>query len=108
MVGCPAVTLLIAASVLIEQRWTRGQAASLRPPKANWLDRDRTTTGTGTGLGRSIVRFATVAQGGTVQAEARPEGGLAVRVTLQASDETKQSHESRLRRRFEIQAPLEA
>lgn len=39
----------------------------------------------GTGLGLSIVRSATLAHGGTVHAEARAEGGLAITVTLPAS-----------------------
>jgi signal transduction histidine kinase len=36
----------------------------------------------GAGLGLSIVRAVAVAHGGDVQAEARPDGGLVVTVTL--------------------------
>jgi|KBSSwiStaDraftv2_1062776.scaffolds.fasta_scaffold00574_32 signal transduction histidine kinase len=38
----------------------------------------------GAGLGLSIVRSVTVAHGGRIRADARPEGGLAVEITLPA------------------------
>jgi signal transduction histidine kinase len=44
--------------------------------------RDRVSAGSGTGLGLSIVRAIARAHGGTVDAEARPDGGLVVRVGL--------------------------
>jgi signal transduction histidine kinase len=46
--------------------------------------RSRTGSASGTGLGLSIVRAVTHAHGGTVDAVARPEGGLEVIVTLPA------------------------
>jgi signal transduction histidine kinase len=46
------------------------------------LTADRTSQGGGTGLGLSIVRSITAAHGGTVNARARPEGGLIVEIVL--------------------------
>ena len=46
------------------------------------LGGDRVRSARGSGLGLSIVRAITLAHGGTVEAHARPEGGLAVTVHL--------------------------
>ncbi|HVF73861.1 MAG TPA: ATP-binding protein [Acidimicrobiales bacterium] len=46
---------------------------------------ERTRSVRGVGLGLSIVRSVANAHGGTVRAEARPEGGLAVEVRLPAA-----------------------
>ncbi|UAB96159.1 HAMP domain-containing protein [Dactylosporangium vinaceum] len=54
--------------------------------------RSRTDSAEGTGLGLSIVRSVAVAHGGSVQAEAREEGGLWVCVTLPTIKPTDRSH----------------
>jgi signal transduction histidine kinase len=46
---------------------------------------DRVDSATGSGLGLSIVRTVAEAHGGTVEATARPEGGLSVEVVLPAA-----------------------
>jgi signal transduction histidine kinase len=54
---------------------------------------DRGARGDGSGLGLSIVRSVAEAHGGTVALDARPAGGLAVRVTLPAGEGAKnESH----------------
>lgn len=48
--------------------------------------RERTATNRGAGLGLSIVEAVATVHGGTVVAQARPEGGLTVRVEIPATD----------------------
>jgi signal transduction histidine kinase len=43
---------------------------------------ERTRSDKGVGLGLSIVRSVVRAHGGAIEAEARPEGGLIVRVRI--------------------------
>jgi signal transduction histidine kinase len=45
-------------------------------------DGGRAVSSRGAGLGLSIVRSVALAHGGDVRAEARPDGGLVVTVTL--------------------------
>ncbi|WP_405097849.1 sensor histidine kinase [Micromonospora sp. NBC_01412] len=51
-------------------------------PNGTLADRKGSYTTRGAGLGLSIVRSVAIAHGGTVTAEARPDGGLTVRVQL--------------------------
>ncbi|MFD8527444.1 ATP-binding protein [Streptosporangium canum] len=49
------------------------------------LSADRTHSGTGSGLGLSIVAAIAAAHGGTLDLQARPEGGLRVAISLPAA-----------------------